>query len=914
MQRSTPHFPYIRHKTLKEDVVNLGLELRKENLLLLYEGFLHQIKGKNNVYTKEFVQELYDHINSEYVEYARRGTAYEYTTMKGNRLPGKGPLPPAPEPRKAPTERVPWQPKERRGTNPPPLPEPFQPQESEEELRRRLEQEAQERIELRDRLAREEAEKREMLELMRTRGVGCKASMARMMSLLADRGCPLTPDERAIIAEAEREAVTQSEQMEELRRRVETAEQQAVTCQMAQSGERHEEARRNKEKLKVAVEALSEAEALYEEDKARRARELANLRVQMREMRAANESLQAEKEVCEEARERLKEERDRARQSEVGVSSSQSALQREVETARREVQYANERREAVQEEKREAAEELENVRSELRLLKENSQACERNLEEANAELKRRVRQFRELEESSGDTAMERAQRAHDLDVSLLQESLTERDEELRQVREEKEIAVRSLEALRTEYEERQEAFTRESQRQEEEKDRLKLQVDECERVRGQNALDIFALQQRVVTSQETVAECTTILNEWRGTITTLREELATSRAREEEALALVSRTTSGASGMTEEAERARLALEKRVEDYEVAVQELRESVASFQELVGEEELEKERCQRNYEHLQTQNGVLREEVDALQSRLAEGVIAPEESLAATEERFRLLSQDLSVANAEALANAQRQLSEKVVEVENAERELAEKIVESELCEDRYNTLISIRVASPGPDATLSDSTVALSRKLSSRGFSVNDYLLLSRVDMLTVNDTIRRCQAAPEGLRGAPGLGSPLTFGENFTKEVYDLMATTYANGTNTMRLSFRNGRSERMLALKVGNLYPQTTSEYAAPEMVADIGRNSRYASYEYVSKLDRDLIPAEGTLTLSLYDKETLVRAEKPYPYTLVPPTGDFPYGTESVVLFPDGTRLYAAYVTPSLYQANLLVTPYAL
>jgi hypothetical protein len=456
--------------------------------------------------------------------------------------------------------------------------------------------------------------------------------------------------------------------------------------------------------------------------------------------------------------------------------------------------------------------------------------------------------------------LKRMEEVLEAEVATLTEDLSLADEQ-------RDDAVRKLA-------EAQEEFNLAEDRHTQNVSRLTLELGEAnERIRRSDLLAGEASQERVAEAEARLVEC--------------------------------ERLVEVAEGNLSQANSNRTVLEEELVRRGDEVQEQRDTAVACKEemdkALGERQVMEERL------LAAQNKAVLLERENNALLLKEAGLPTVESAVEIRRRQEELTRDLTASNQAEVVEARRQLDEIRRAMNNALAHL-----------DAMGAIQLLRVVDlqylPQRES-LAERYVSDSRR--DGRFDPTDYRVLPEADLAQLEQDIAACrQQVAE--RVAPvepaNMGSPLTFGENFTKVVYDRMATTYANGTNTMRLSFKNGRSERMLALKVGNLYPQTTSEYAAPEMVADIGRTSRYASYEYVSELDRDLIPAEGTLTLSLYDKETLVRAERAYPYTLVPPTGDFPYGTESVVLFPDGTRLYAAYVTPSLYQANLLVTPYAL
>lgn len=155
------------------------------------------------------------------------------------------------------------------------------------------------------------------------------------------------------------------------------------------------------------------------------------------------------------------------------------------------------------------------------------------------------------------------------------------------------------------------------------------------------------------------------------------------------------------------------------------------------------------------------------------------------------------------------------------------------------------------------------------------------------------------------------LGAPLTLGQTINRMGYSALVKQRVDGPLQLRLAFEDGRALPRLEMTVNGLAPRVLDEGAPPELVADISRNGRKIAYKFVTQLDRDLIPAKGRLTLTKYNGAVQL-TKLTQSYTLHPPLVEQPYGTESMFEFSDGTRLYATYVTASLYAANIIVTPF--
>jgi hypothetical protein len=171
---------------------------------------------------------------------------------------------------------------------------------------------------------------------------------------------------------------------------------------------------------------------------------------------------------------------------------------------------------------------------------------------------------------------------------------------------------------------------------------------------------------------------------------------------------------------------------------------------------------------------------------------------------------------------------------------------------------------------------------------------------------------------PEGGGGdteTPGetrLGGPMTLGESVTKSAYVELASLGGTGANRLSLAFVDARGARALSLSAIGIAPQIARGLAPPEFVIDVGKGGHGLEYSFVHPmLGRDLIPAKGRITLETYDRAESLRRIT-YAYALRPPTSpSTPYGSEASVTFADGTRLYATYVTASLYQLGLVVVP---
>lgn len=165
------------------------------------------------------------------------------------------------------------------------------------------------------------------------------------------------------------------------------------------------------------------------------------------------------------------------------------------------------------------------------------------------------------------------------------------------------------------------------------------------------------------------------------------------------------------------------------------------------------------------------------------------------------------------------------------------------------------------------------------------------------------------------------LGYPLGLAEIVARVQYTRMAhisEESGSGTHSASLTFSDTTaplgSAKVLALRTGAMTPQIQYASAKPELVANLNPQgaSRRLQYDHVSPLGRGLIPAEGSLSLELFNSGRLVSAFTEQ-YSLSPPSGvTSPYGAESEVVFSDGTRLYASYVTSTVYSVKLIVLPW--
>jgi len=91
---------------------------------------------------------------------------------------------------------------------------------------------------------------------------------------------------------------------------------------------------------------------------------------------------------------------------------------------------------------------------------------------------------------------------------------------------------------------------------------------------------------------------------------------------------------------------------------------------------------------------------------------------------------------------------------------------------------------------------------------------------------------------------------------------------------------------------------------------VAALGKSAGGLEYSKVGTPDQDLIPSAGTLRVVVYDRARIL-STRVYGYTLPGISGQDAYGSEAGVTFADGSRLYASYVSPSLYRVELFTTP---
>lgn len=197
---------------------------------------------------------------------------------------------------------------------------------------------------------------------------------------------------------------------------------------------------------------------------------------------------------------------------------------------------------------------------------------------------------------------------------------------------------------------------------------------------------------------------------------------------------------------------------------------------------------------------------------------------------------------------------------------------------------------------------------LRKLVNTRDFDVDRYIIIPKSSYLGMMDYVLEGNAAKKEVKAR---AEGLSLGQSVARYAYESLARQPLNGTHRLRLAFHDANDRRRLEIIANDLAPRVLNEGAAPEMVANIGLRGRALDYAYVGPLERDLIPATGSLTWRHYDG-ALLRAETTEAYTLTVPPTETPYGAAATHEFSDGTRLYATYVTASLYSVNMIVTPF--
>ena len=223
--------------------------------------------------------------------------------------------------------------------------------------------------------------------------------------------------------------------------------------------------------------------------------------------------------------------------------------------------------------------------------------------------------------------------------------------------------------------------------------------------------------------------------------------------------------------------------------------------------------------------------------------------------------------------------------------------------------------------------LTDREFTLGKMLDDENFDIGRYRFVSTKDISRVNDllaspgknntTIIDDSESDDDEIFTPmfaPLGAPLTPSDSVNLARYERVVRHYAaaNGTQRLRLRFTSASSATELELVVNNLSARALAEGAAPELVADVSGASHHIDYAYARGHDRDLIPARGSLSVTRYDADRLIGAAWTTQYVIPPPPADaHPFGTETVLKWANGTRLYLSYVTPTLYAIKLIVMP---
>ncbi len=191
------------------------------------------------------------------------------------------------------------------------------------------------------------------------------------------------------------------------------------------------------------------------------------------------------------------------------------------------------------------------------------------------------------------------------------------------------------------------------------------------------------------------------------------------------------------------------------------------------------------------------------------------------------------------------------------------------------------------------------------------FNPNAYLVLQARTFGIIFDRARQAPVVVEPAE-FQALGQPMTLQQTVTRLAYSALVKQRVDGPYQLRLEFRDLTDARRLSLSANRLAPRVLYENAEPELVADVSQEAHALDYHFVTQYDRDLIPAQGVLRMARYNGALLEFEETVGEYKLRPPAIESPFGTEAVAVFEDGTRLYATYVTASLYALNLVVTPY--
>ncbi len=150
--------------------------------------------------------------------------------------------------------------------------------------------------------------------------------------------------------------------------------------------------------------------------------------------------------------------------------------------------------------------------------------------------------------------------------------------------------------------------------------------------------------------------------------------------------------------------------------------------------------------------------------------------------------------------------------------------------------------------------------------------------------------------------------TPIAKQGHVTSEAEDALRQSLLNqsagrtGPYSVRLQFASTDAVSRVDVTIAALDP--VQQQLQPLLVASGSGTHGHVSYGYANALPQRMIPKQGLLTVTLYKEGLTVAKERRYSYALVGHTG-------SVVRFDDGTRLYARYLSPTLYSLDVFVTP---